>query len=241
MTVGSFAPKNPSDCSVYVKRFGRKVLLRPGTHDVFVLKEIVEWGEYDIVEGWDLPEDAHILDLGGNIGLASLYFSSLLPRSTFVIVEPAPENLRVLESNCRPLVDVGRMSILQSFVAGEDGESGIDRSLGTLGTRMMTGPRSDGDADTIPCVSVPSLLRRFPTPRIDLMKCDVEGAEAEIFRDCREWIGLVENLIVETHLPRCSPEQLYDSLRANGWDFDVAREDREGSRCTSALRRRPVG
>jgi FkbM family methyltransferase len=231
------------DRLIDAKIFDHKIALRPGTHDIFILKEIVEWGEYAAVVSWGLPEDANIVDLGGNIGLASLYFASLWPRSKIIIVEPDPTNLRVLEENCRVYIDTGRMSVVQAFVAGADGQAGIDRSLGSLGTRMMPlvpdGAANHGEGeDRVACVSFPTLLQRHPMPRIDLLKCDIEGAEADLFRDCREWIDHVQNLIVETHRPDCSPDQLYDMLRSNGWDFDLVCEDRERDRCTSGLRRR---
>src|SRR5438105_9925599 len=72
------------------------VRLRRGTYDIYAALEILVWGEYRAAAAWRLPKDAMLVDLGGNIGLASLYFSTLSPHARFLIVEPDADNLRVL-------------------------------------------------------------------------------------------------------------------------------------------------
>ena len=36
---------------------------------------------------------------------------------------------------------------------------------------------------------------------VDLLKCDIEGSERELFADPERWIGRVKHVLIELHLP----------------------------------------
>lgn len=209
--------------SLHLRALDHPIQLRQGTSDFFVVRQIYEQGEYDPVRRWQLPAGATLVDLGGNVGLATLYLDALFPGIRVLSVEPDEANRRLLESNCRHLIDSGRMTVVGAFVAARDGSAGIDRGDDSWGFKKVEAPAA---GEVIPCYSVPSLLARAGIDTIDLLKCDVEGTEAELFKDCAPWIGRVKHLVVETHAPyRLS--DLYTELRAVGWDFELTaqRED----------------
>ena len=104
---------------------------------------------------------------------------------------------------------------MKLFVAANDGQAGIDRSDDAWGFKKTEGPAT---GETVPCVSIPSLLAKAKWDRIDLMKCDVEGTEKELFADCAAWIHKVKHLIVETH-PPYTPENLFADLKKVGWEY----------------------
>ena len=56
---------------------------------------------------------------------------------------------------------------------------------------VSTSANPGRSGETIACVGVPALLRDAAFDEIDLMKCDIEGAESDLFRDCHGWIGRV--------------------------------------------------
>jgi hypothetical protein len=133
-----------------------------------------------------------------------------------------------LEANCRRLIESGRVVVVGAFVGACDGEATIDRSGESWEFRKGDAPPADAAAvhEVIPCLSIPTLLRRAAVDdgsRIDVLKCDIEGSEAELFAACAPWIGRVERIIVEVH-PPYSLERLYADLRRAGWDFDVTAE-----------------
>lgn len=208
---------------VHLRALKTPLGLRWGTYDVYAMMEIFYWGEYAQASRWAIPARATVVD----IGLATAYFSTLWPEARFLVVEPDGGNLAMLEANCAAIIGDGRAEVVTAFVADQDGEARIDRSLGSLGYRMGGDGDSDGDggagSETIRRIGIRSLLARAPDGPIHLLKCDVEGAEAEIFRSCADWIGRVEHLIVETHAPYDLPS-LYADLRRNGFDFAVDRE-----------------
>jgi FkbM family methyltransferase len=204
---------------VRIKALTHPVYVRRGTSDFLVLRDIFEDGEYEQVGMYSLPAEANVLDLGGNIGMSVLYFAGLCPRSRLIVVEPDSANMEMLRRNCAALTEARRLTAVRAFVAAGDGEAEIDRTDEAWGFKKSDGPVGAA-AETVPCVSIPTLLERAKWDHIDLMKCDVEGAERELFADCGAWIHKVRNLIVETH-PPYSPEALYADLKRAGWNYDV--------------------
>src|SRR5262245_28331690 len=79
-----------------------RVYLREVGSDVFTFQEIIKAEIYQpaVVR---LPSCQTIIDLGANIGLASLYLASRYPTSRVFAVEPNPSSYELLELNLRPL------------------------------------------------------------------------------------------------------------------------------------------
>ena len=152
-------------------------------------------------------------------------------------VEPDAENCDLIRRNCAPLISGGRMDVVRGFVAAADGAATIDRSDQSWGFKKSA-PASTGQ-ESIPCVSVPTLLADRPhMATIDLLKCDIEGSEAELFADCAAWIGRVRNVIIEVH-PPYSVDRLYEDLRRASWEFDVCDQQQRGTQFSlCALRRK---
>jgi len=51
---------------------------------------------------------------------------------------------------------------------------------------------------------------------LDLLKCDIEGAEREVFAACDAWIGRVRCMVVEVHDGLGIPELAHALARAGG-------------------------
>lgn len=221
-------------CTVSLRGLPQEIHLRRGTTDFLVIREIFEREIYRGVRDCGLAADARILDLGGNIGLGSLYFAIHLPQSRIVVVEPDADNRCLLEVNCGHLIRTGRLQMVAGFVAAADGSAAIDRSGGNWGFRKLDLPIDGSEA--IPCVSVPTLMQRYTLPRIDLLKCDIEGSEREVFAGCGPWVHRVDHLMVETH-GSYRLSHLYEDLGRAGWRFNV-REERQRSETGQCLLKR---
>src|SRR5205085_9473562 len=111
--------------------------------------------------------------------------------------------------------------VAAGVVGAMDGTAGIDRGGESWGFRKLD--LKEPGAEPIECMTVPTLLRKSGLTNIDLVKCDIEGSEAELFGACAEWIKSVRYLIVETHEPY-SLGGLYRDLRHAGWKFKVVTE-----------------
>jgi FkbM family methyltransferase len=226
--------QQPPTTTLQLRGMPHPVTIRPGTTDFLVVHEILERGDYEPIRQWNLPSDATIVDLGGNIGLATLFFDQLLSQSRCTIVEPDEENRRLIRINCRHLIDSRRLEVYGAFVGARDGHASIDRSGGSWGFRKVDSVPADAEA--IECISMPTLIARRGLTKIDLLKCDIEGSEVELFRTCQPWISQVEHLIVETH-GEYRLSNLYADLHAAGWEFEVLTDHQRSKTGVCFLRR----
>jgi FkbM family methyltransferase len=204
---------------------------RPGTADFITFLELFVGGEYRAAPCLVDGDVRWILDLGGNVGLASAYFHRLWPGARFVVVEPDPHNARTAGKTLAPLVSRGQAFVHRGFIGGTERVARIERSgargsnefrLGADSTAggpgQEAGPISSDE--TAPVMTVPSLLRAHDVPRIDLLKCDIEGAEGELFENCREWINKVRFIVAELHDGRTA-NWLVEQIARNGGRAEV--------------------
>jgi FkbM family methyltransferase len=178
------------------------VRLRLNTSDVPTFLQVFTRQEYAI----EFPEaPVYVMDLGANIGLAAAWFVGRFPGARIVCVEPDRDNYGMLVDNTRDYPDV---LALHAAVWPEPGRLEVVRAkpdgtpLGAWGvqTRALAGPGAGGEADHVPALTIPEIMRRAGFPRIDLLKVDIEGAELELFsRGAEDWLPSVRYLVVETH------------------------------------------
>lgn len=227
----------PMPLSLSLRSLPDPVYLRVSNSDFAVFEEIFDRDEYAAVKQWNLPDDANIMDLGANIGLASVYFTAVVPRPSIVAVEPDEENCRVLRRNCKRLLNANRLQVFRAFIAAHDGTAGIDRGESSWAFHKVD--TIDTKHEAVPCLSMAHLLSDCGMEVIDLMKCDIEGSERELFADCKPWIGRVKHLVCETHTPYMNTD-LYNDLRSAGWNFEIALERQTQKDGIAFLRRLPT-
>lgn len=121
-------------------------------------------------------------DLGANIGFFSLLAARLVgPTGQVVSFEPDPDNARrlrlAIERNCLPNV-----TIVEAAVWSRQGTLAFERAVASpdRGTGRVLGVPGGADHFSVRAVTLDEHAVTTPVP--DLIKCDVEGAEVEIFR-----------------------------------------------------------
>jgi FkbM family methyltransferase len=153
---------------------------------ILVLEEVF----VDEVYGADLPDDAEtIVDLGGHVGLSTLYFAVRYPRARIVVVEPNPAVHRRLRRNT---VGLARAIIDAVAVAGSMGETGLRTGGSSWAARL------DESAELrVQTVRLSVLFARHALESVDLLKFDIEGAELDAL-DLRE-LDRVAQIVGEVH------------------------------------------
>jgi FkbM family methyltransferase len=163
-----------------------------------------------------------ILDCGANVGYASIWFLNRFPEARVVAVEPDPANFALCTNNLEPYAD--RASVLNYAVWSHRVGLRIHRpgdpkfDYWSLQVREAT-------ADETPDVwatTIEKLLAGSECDSIDILKIDIEGAEAAVFSCApHEWLPKVKNLVIELHEDPCTAI-FFDAL--SHYDYDLLRE-----------------
>lgn len=207
--VGRWTTPRPITVAVNLKSLGRGVHLRSHTTDISVYHEIVLSHSLAGVK----PDRTvrHVIDLGANTGLSYRWLRRLYPAAQIVCVEPDPGNLAILRANAQ---NDPACTVIAGCIGGRERQVNIASTIGEWGFRIV-----DGDDGTIPVITMDRLLDEHGIDRVDVLKCDIEGAEGEVFEDCRSWIDRVDTMTVECHLDVTDADGLCATLEANGANF----------------------
>ncbi|HET7601221.1 MAG TPA: FkbM family methyltransferase [Gemmatimonadales bacterium] len=153
-------------------------------------------------------ERPYIVDAGANIGLSVLYFKRLYPESEVVAFEPDPDIFAVLEANVRAH-ELRGVTLIQRAVWSSDTLLAFAPDGADGGRVGVPGPDT---GRVVPAAALAPYLER----RVDLLKLDVEGAETEVLRGCRERLANVERVYVEYHSSADAPQTLHCVLEILG-------------------------
>ncbi|MEI6299845.1 MAG: FkbM family methyltransferase [Betaproteobacteria bacterium] len=195
---------------------------RPGTSDLDV------FGQIFVVREYRCLDDVHvgaglIIDCGGNVGYSSAYFLSRFPEAKILVVEPDEENFRVLAENLAPYGD--RCGAFCNAVWSH--KTGLVIAESTFGdgkewSRQVRATRP-GESPAMHALDIGGLLKASGFARISILKIDIEGGEAAVFSaNYEDWIGKVDNLVIELHGTDCEAA-FFRAIVGRG--FDVSRCD----------------
>lgn len=172
------------------KNLRHPIAVRPGTNDLATLLDTVVRQEY----GHYLPvgDILTMIDAGAFIGDTSAWYLSRYPNLKIWALEPNLLNHSLAERNLAPYGD--RAAVLPLALAARQGSipfagDGTGGKIGIEGLEVTT-------------TTVPHLLSRIPTGRVDVLKIDIEGAELDVFTNGAEaWLDRVGLIVVELHGP----------------------------------------
>ena len=134
-------------------------------------------------------EEPVIYDCGANIGLSCLYFKNIFPNSRIKAFEADPHIVQILSSNLKNLKNV---EVIDKAVWIDS--EGVEISLEGADAASVYGSENKVKVDS---VSLNKLIEN--EKRIDMLKIDIEGAETDVIKDCRESLYKAENIFIEYH------------------------------------------
>jgi FkbM family methyltransferase len=167
--------------------------LRNDTSDIHTFYQVVYDEDYKIELGF---EPRVIVDLGANVGLASIYFANRYPQASIFAVEPEPANFAAMQVNTAPYANIrcfnyGAWSKTAQLLVEDSG----------WGHWAFKVKEVDYvNEQTIPAISVEALMRENQLAEIDVLKIDIEGSEKELFEENYEpWLANTKVIIIELH------------------------------------------
>lgn len=223
--------------------------LRPGTSDLATWVQIAGLEEYAVVQDFLGAYSDHsvrtVLDAGANIGLATLYLAQAFPGSRIVAVEPDPGNFALLTRNVSRLGD--RVQCVQAAFWPVDEPLEMDPEPFRGGrewsraVRRATSRVPDGGTRQVPVLTPAGADALLGGQGVDLLKMDIEGAEAAFFGDparCRDLLSRVGAIAIEIHPERVDPAAVLVALDDAGFLVVPGREILVGVRRTLLRRAR---
>lgn len=137
----------------------------------------------------------HGVDLGANIGLTVADNARRFPEARFVAVELDPENTELCRRNVASWAD--RIDVLQGAVWTQDGEISFAREAFMENAFHVV----DGPGVATRALSMDTILSHVPAgERIDWMKMDIEGVEAQLLSGpAAAWAERVDAIGLQVH------------------------------------------
>src|SRR5690348_6275188 len=181
--------KFPFVVEVFIREFGT---------DLTILQEVLFKQVYGDLAKCLTKKPDTIIDLGANIGMATLYLANQFPKSRILAVEPEAANFEMLNRNLQSLIRAGRSVTMRAAVWSEDGEVDLG-SAGEGGFWGFYAKPGGNSLSAVPARSRNSLVRESGFETVDLVKIDVEGGEAHMFQGDLGWLDRVRAISIEFH------------------------------------------
>ena len=159
----------------------------PGIEELF--RDIILDDEY-FLESLRGKSIETIADVGANVGIFGIAASAHFPNATIHAYEPNSGNIAYLS----------KQSCELDFLLFEEAVSGHDGNC-----ELLTNSKHDTSASIslssgqISCSSLRTVVNRFKSKSLDLLKLDCEGSEFEILKD-KETLEYCSYITMEYHL-----------------------------------------
>lgn len=178
--------------AIRVKYAEKPVVLRGMTSDVTVFYEIFALRIYKIPK----TEVISIIDLGANVGYASIYFSHFCPKARIIAVEPEYSNYQTLVENTQHLKNV---DCVHAAIWPQETELALQNPGAANWSFHYDETVEQTDVPIIKTQTLPGLIEKFALKRINLLKIDIEGAEKNLFSANTGWLHHVDCMQIEIH------------------------------------------
>jgi FkbM family methyltransferase len=172
----------------------------------------------------------YIIDCGGHIGLAVLYFKGLYPRSKIVTFEPNPETFSLLQRNIAQnnLRDVKAFNLALSREDSKNATLYVGENfLQAWDSTDTIEPNLWPNMDAYRGIAIRSRrLSSYINGKVEFIKIDIEGAEYDVLEESKARMGSVDAITLEYHqnernLASRKLDRTIDLLRAEGFRHEL--------------------
>ena len=194
-------------------------------NDIFVNRE------YDVpilhvLERCSSVRPLKVLDLGANVGYFTLRFVDLIRqnrpecRLDVTMVEGSARVFSELESrmHLQKLPEV-TSRLVQGLVGMRSGSASMRESAVHVKNTIMNDEYASGPKTRFTDLAV--LMEKVD--EIDLLKCDIEGAELLFLENYEDLLGKVRNAVFELHHEQCDTNKCREILLKSGFRETVLR------------------
>lgn len=149
-----------------------------------------------------------VVDLGANIGATATWLVMRYGCDRLIAVEPVPANAALARRNLA--ANGVNAEVHEAAVGAREGTAYFDDSGESTEGRLADRGRE------VRVLTVPELIGR---EQVDLMKMDIEGAEAEVIAGEPGWLRQVRVLITELHPQFADTDRILETLKHAGFEY----------------------
>lgn len=185
--------------TVHLRDVGPIVLRHQGTpSSLAIARAIVAGRTYPAVPF--IREVTTALDVGANIGAATIYLAALYPSARVCALEPAAGAFALLEDNTRNWPNVVRF---RHGLGCTDRRAMLyDGAHESVEASLYHSVRSAHDGETVDIRAPAGFLAEQGIEVVDVLKLDVEGCEVEVLQSLGSRVQAMKVLYVEYHSER---------------------------------------
>ncbi len=203
-------------------RDGTVLFYRTNKADLDIFREVFMYEVYRLPE--HLRPAGVLVDLGANIGMASVWCSRQYDVERVVAVEPVPANTALLRKN----LEANSISyqIVEATVGPRRGEVSFSSDQ-PAGEGYVV---EDGASDfTVAMVTMDDVLKDVTRP-IALLKMDIEGGEGPLIHEgSPSWLNDVEIIAAELHPQFLDVSAMMEAICTHGFSLVPAAERTDGT------------
>jgi FkbM family methyltransferase len=144
-----------------------------------------------------IPNVQRIVDLGANVGMASVYLARTYPGAEIACVEPSPKSISFLKHTLE--LNAIRAEVFEAAIGTTDGTINLNISEEPAGDSLLTPAGRIMDTIPVRMISMASLMRELKWTTIDVLKMDIEGYEKFLMKENTAWLNSVRLILGELH------------------------------------------
>ena len=175
-----------------------KIMLPSFTESIQPLLQYLQFAE--------LKEDSVVIDLGAYCGLASLIFDNNIGKQSanssgiVIAVEADPKNIKSIRYNLAEYnKKTGRKIEFLPYAVWKERTTLLFASQGYMGASLNHVGCNRGKEISVKTITLSDIAKKYNLTHVDFIKCDIEGAEAEIFKDKSFFEKYSPKIIIECH------------------------------------------
>jgi FkbM family methyltransferase len=135
-----------------------------------------------------------IIDCGGNVGLATIWFAMALPEAKICVVEPDPENYEMLVRNTE--VFGNRVISVHGGVWPEGGQLRIANPGSGPSARQVAVSENTSE-NSLNAYTIEDLCQISGAESAFIVKIDIEGAQEHLFERNTDWVAKTQLIALE--------------------------------------------
>ena len=138
-----------------------------------------------------------IVDVGGNVGAAAIWFHHRYPNARIISYEPSQLIFGFLSENLRDLNNVEAVNL---GLFDDDREVTLHIGLHHVAeTSIVAHEETGSDTESIALARASRIFEELGETEISILKLDTEGCEVPILTDLRGWFDRIGAIYVEYH------------------------------------------